>query len=62
MYCFAFSRSFDAGRLCGVWLSFHVTFVASKCYHPDDISVTENVNNCKIQAKRANSGLSDLLA
>jgi hypothetical protein len=53
MYCFAFSRSFDSGRLCGVWLSFHITFAASKCYHPDDISVTENVNICRIQAKRA---------
>jgi hypothetical protein len=40
----ASSCYFDSGRLRAVRLRFHVTFSASKCYHSNDISVTESVN------------------
>jgi hypothetical protein len=47
----AFSRSFDSGRLRNERHNFHVTFAASKYYHPDDMSVTEGVNIDKIESQ-----------
>jgi hypothetical protein len=42
--------------------SFHVTFAASKCNPPNDISVTEGVDISEIQLYAVESILSDLLA
>jgi hypothetical protein len=59
----AFSRSFDSGRLRDERPRFHVTFSASKCYHPNDASVTESVNTklVKYKSKALYSPLSNLL-
>lgn len=40
--------SYRTGRL-----HFHFTFSASKCYHPNDMSVTESVNTSEIQVESA---------
>jgi hypothetical protein len=45
----AFSRSFDSGKLRDKRHNFHVTLVASKYYHLNDMSVTKGVNIDKIE-------------
>jgi len=51
MSSYAFSRSFDSKRLRDERHNFHVTFAASKCYHPNNMSVTEGVNIDEIKSE-----------